>query len=744
MISPASWNSETPLEEAGLPSVLSRLLVRNGYRTIGELANLSDDQLSSIKGLGALKLETIKQVLGGHTEIIANQSTFSEEASCLAYDAKRLLELSDLLVPEQPFRAWALPVAQTLIDRGEGNAASLIAQLKTIEEPRTTSDALLTLDDWIGQLEHQGGTSNYLIDRLAGLTLEEIGKEAGLTRERIRQITEKELFNRPPLVEERYLPLVSRYKIDKRAFCEAFNESPIVYNFLSLVSGRGNRLPLKNALTDTDIDVSQRRALADRLQSDQVVVGSHIVPKKKADIAYAVFSSLASDRPVKPEEFFSEYQEVLNKNLLSGKSLAFPDAASAERFLRRQDYCVPTEDKGLRCLILDYGQVQELVDGIDFSRYDGMEISSALILRDYPKLMEQFDIRDAYELHFTLRRAKEVWGLSELSSCKLKRTPTLSFGEGNLRQQQIEQLADELAPIGIDAFCDAYEQRYGNNAPSMKATINNEYSTLCKGGIIVPRSTRILSDEETALVKDAISHGMRTYDSIKSHVAQSTPSECRAAPIDPSSLRNAGFTLSGSCVFLPDENPKALFGALVARDRLDLDKLEPGIVSCPEFRSVLNMAHRAHTVIQVSRTLFLSSTSLGISPRECEDFIGSAMSFPAAAQPFNTRSLRLDGFSHPLLDRDLTDTMGDGLLETDNHLRKTSANHVRIFRLGTEPVTMPDVIEHLVTTYHARTIEDVLRLLEERFGARPSKQNAIATASRCSSFDVTTRTFSLT
>ena len=736
-------DNKTSLEEVGFPAALTQLLVRNGYHNVNELAAASDHQLTSIKGLGAQKLKEIKRVLGRLADTIAIQSLFSKEASHIADSARSQLEQSDLIVPERPYHLWALPVAQMLLDCGEGNVTNLIAQLKTIEEPRTTSDALLTLDNWIDQLEQRGGNSNYLIDRLAGLTLEEIGREAGITRERIRQITEKELAGRPPLVEERYLPLVSRYKIDERTFCEAFNEPPTVYNFLSLVSGRGNRLPLENALADPDIDVSQRRALADCLRSDQVAVGSYMIPKKKADLAYAVFSSLASDRSAKPEEFFDAYQEVLDKNLLSDTRLAFSSVASAERFLRRQDYCVPTEDKGLRCLILDFGQVQELVDGIDFSRYSGMEISSALILRDYPELMEQLDIRDAYELHFTLRRAKEVWGLSELSSCELKRTPTLSFGEGDLRRQQIEQLADELAPINIDAFCEAYEQRYGNNAPSMKATINNEYSTLCKRGIVVPRSTRTLSDEETALVRDAISHGMRTYDSIKSHVALSTPSECQAAPIDPPALRSAGFTLSGSCVFLPNESPKAIFGALVAQDRLDLDKLEPGIVSCPEFRGVLIMAHRAHMVIQVSRTLFLSSESLGISPRECEDFISSAMSFPAAAQPFNTRSLRLDGFNHPLLDRDLTDAMGDGLLETDNHLRKTSANHVRIFRLGTEPVTMPDVIEYLVTTYHACTIEDVLNLLEARFGARPSKQNAIATASRCSSFDVTTRTFSL-
>ena len=170
-----SWSSEMSLEEAGLPVALSRMLKRNGYHTVGDLAAASDNQLSSIKGLGTQKLETIRQALGQCMDNTANQSAFSDEVFRLADETKRLLEHSDLLVPECPFRACALPIAQTLINRGEANTVNLEAQLRTIEEPRTASDTLLTLDDWIGQLEQQGGASNYLIDRLAGLTLQEIG-----------------------------------------------------------------------------------------------------------------------------------------------------------------------------------------------------------------------------------------------------------------------------------------------------------------------------------------------------------------------------------------------------------------------------------------------------------------------------------------------------------------------------------------------------------------------------------------
>ena len=735
---------QTTLDSTTLSKAIATLLMRHGYRTIGELAAASRTELTRIPGLGAAKLVKIEKAL--EEALDGLPLPYSDEAISLADDAKRQLAIADCSIPEAPYRFWTLPIAQALIDCGAPNTSLLIEQLEMIDEPRLGADnsaEKMTLGDWIDQLQSKGGHAALLVDRLAGLTLEQIGSDEGVTRERIRQITKKELDVRPPLIEDKYLPLVRHYEISKDTFCRTFEEPPFVFEYLKLVRGRAGRLPLEQSLGDSSIDLEQRKAINRYLKSQRVVVGVFEVEQRKAPLAQAVFETLASERPIDPRDFFDAYQAVLPEHAINNRSLAFSDSAAAERFIRRQDYCTVATD-GIRYYELDYPRARHLVDGIDFSKYEGLEISAALIYRDYPSLMKELDIRDGYELHTALRKIMDTWEPEELSTCHLDRIPTLSFGSGDLRRLQLENLARELAPISVDEFCEAYECRYGIAAPSIGAVVRNDFKALVEGNsIVMPPETK-LPETTIALVRQSISQGLRTIGGIDRYVArelEKTAGET-AQSINSLPLLRAGFKLSGQCVFLPEETPAAVFGKMMTQDRLCLTTIEHDIKTCTEFRSALAKAHRAHVLIQVDRDLYQSGRSLGLTPQECEDFINAVRHDPRTAKPFNTKSLRQDGFTHPLLSKGLTDIMGDGLLDTDNHFRKTSANYTQIFRISQEPIRMPEVIEHLVITYQARTINDVMNLLNIRFGAQPRRENVIAWASKCQTYNPETKRFS--
>ena len=233
--------------------------------------------------------------------------------------------------------------------------------------------------------------------------------------------------------------------------------------------------------------------------------------------------------------------------------------------------------------------------------------------------MEELDIRDAYELHAALRKARDTWGPKELSTCHLGRIPTLSFGSGELRRHQLDNLARELAPISVDEFCRVYEDRYGISAPSIKAVIINDYGTLVEGTDIVIPSDMELPNAAIKLARASISQGIRTVDGINRYVTQKLKNtgDEELPSISSSGLLHAGFKLSGQCVFLPEETPAAVFGKMMAQDRLCLTTIERDIKTCPEFRAALDKAHRAHNLIQVERNLYQSGRSLGLSPQEC-------------------------------------------------------------------------------------------------------------------------------
>ena len=53
----ALQGDETPIENLGLPNRLSNALHHQGYRTLGEISGLTDEQILSFRGLGALSVE---------------------------------------------------------------------------------------------------------------------------------------------------------------------------------------------------------------------------------------------------------------------------------------------------------------------------------------------------------------------------------------------------------------------------------------------------------------------------------------------------------------------------------------------------------------------------------------------------------------------------------------------------------------------------------------------------------------
>lgn len=73
-----------------------------------------------------------------------------------------------------------------------------------------------SLQDWIQALPQRN--AELISNRLRGMTLDECGKKADVTRERVRQITTRILNNRPLLEEDAYCYFYTTYDIDKSNF----------------------------------------------------------------------------------------------------------------------------------------------------------------------------------------------------------------------------------------------------------------------------------------------------------------------------------------------------------------------------------------------------------------------------------------------------------------------------------------------------------------------------------------------
>jgi hypothetical protein len=93
-----------------------------------------------------------------------------------------------------------------------------------------------------------------LLSRLHGMTLDEIGKQHKVTRERIRQIVVKCLRNKPAVFEDKYIPLFNKYNFSLKDFISIFNEENFVYNYLTITSTQHGELPLNKLLNDETVN----------------------------------------------------------------------------------------------------------------------------------------------------------------------------------------------------------------------------------------------------------------------------------------------------------------------------------------------------------------------------------------------------------------------------------------------------------------------------------------------------------
>lgn len=102
-----------------------------------------------------------------------------------------------------------------------------------------TDNELITLDDYLAQ---DFANKNYLLLRIQGKTLQEIGEIHGVTKERARQKINKIINKMPDIQEiEEFKDIYSKYRISKDIFVNVFHSDERVYEILSILYKKGNQ-----------------------------------------------------------------------------------------------------------------------------------------------------------------------------------------------------------------------------------------------------------------------------------------------------------------------------------------------------------------------------------------------------------------------------------------------------------------------------------------------------------------------
>ena len=367
------------------------------------------------------------------------------------------------------------------------------------------------LIDWIQTGLKTEREKDIVRRRISEITLEKIGTDYNLTRERIRQIEAKVKRKYVCFKEKRYIYWYQKYDFTKEQFCEIFNILPASYDSIVYLTKDENKkngtkkeqkpkLEIVKALDDEKITPSIKRRFPRVLSEQYILLDGEYVFIEKNNILESLLKQRHSEESVRIDDLMEEYNEIIRLNNLSLDILDETSRHATENYVIRLENIIKREKCNYRYYDYSVYDFDDFFKQIDFSQLWNTEISVQKIMNMYPDLMEKYDIHNDYELHYVFQRHPDIiakYGVTKEDA------PNIIIGTAN-RETQTKLLIFKLAPISIKDFCKAYEEEYGVDAATVQGTYYNYYREYVTEGSIIDTTQEPLRDDELFKMKMAL------------------------------------------------------------------------------------------------------------------------------------------------------------------------------------------------------------------------------------------------
>lgn len=153
--------------------------------------------------------------------------------------------------------------------------------------------------------------------RLEGKTLQAIGEEMGLTRERVRQLVDNACQTKPRLREDDFAYWYSKYKFDDGAMESIFGTDVRIRNYLSLVYKKGTDSIIK-MLDDPNLDATLYERVYTYLYRNSDLIEYESVPYERELLSQEVAELASSKRDVHSQNvntvnWYSSSEKIISR-----------------------------------------------------------------------------------------------------------------------------------------------------------------------------------------------------------------------------------------------------------------------------------------------------------------------------------------------------------------------------------------------------------------------------------------------
>lgn len=570
--------------------------------------------------------------------------------------------------------------------------------------------------------------------RLNGETLLSISNELNITRERVRQIQSKCFRNiknnlklkETSIKEERFRPIFEKYNLDKNLFIVLTEDTLQSYNYLNSVTKKG-ATPIQEILNDKTIPnwiiKNYKQYLKNSINSQFLCVtedNNRLINKTRTDIVEYVLSKYCCDECTF-DEFVNIYQQFLSKyNLENDEKLRITDAEqrSQENQLSRSNIVLWKYGKKLRYYNIAERDYTELLQTLNLDQYENIEISTLKFIREYPKIMKKYDIRDEYELHNLLRKI----GFGENNSNISFNMPYICFGEFN-RNEMVKNFLFELAPISAENLAEAISKEYGFQTLTIMSSWFKCIQEYYKDGMYSV-DYKPLPENHMQLLQENLTEDFYYISEIK-EIYKSLVPNADLTLISSFNLKRMGFIVNSKYVIQHHSSANNYFKYILTnQDIVDTSKFNSKYNCLQMYYQTIEDLRNDYEIIEFEPYQYINIhklNSMGIDKSNFISYCDEVCNYIEDNSYFTIKSLIDNGFSSNIDFLGFDNCFYGSILKQDQRFSYIKLGGTVLFYKGNTTINQTTFLIYLLDSFEKIDFNELLDHVLQKYGIHLDK-----------------------
>lgn len=553
--------------------------------------------------------------------------------------------------------------------------------------------------------------------RLEGKTFAETGNELGLTRERIRQIVKKALEKLPRVKEGQFKYWYENYSLDREDFIFIFNLTDESYNYINMVYETQGIKNIEDIFDDDRTTISIARRAKEAMKKYSVLVDGEYVPLRRDILTKTLLKLNFSATECGITEFYAFYNSFLmNNGIDNNKKLLYISEHALEARLADCDYILMKYGRRIRYYNIEDYDVQSLFSEVDFERYDGLEISTLKLFALNRELMDEYNIKDEYELHNLMKKCEQL--LPKIG-IQLSRMPFITIGTAD-RAKQVEEFLFRVAPIDIYQFGAAYEKEYGVKSETVLANFVQYIDQYYHNSMFTVDQMEMDSTEYLEM-KQCLTDDCYSILDVEM-IYKSVFPNGDIAKVNAYNLKKLGFLVYVDYVIRNTYNTADDYfrTLLSSSEEVNIKDLDRVMRYNQTFNKVLDDMRSAYELLEVEPSKYISFNRFQRNASDItkDDLREYSVIIPnsTAEKYFTIKFIRDQGIITKIDDLGYSDWFYGALLRANKEIRYSKMAGGFLFSHDNRQITRGDFFTYVVAKFGIIKITDFIVYIEDKYG----------------------------